>query len=233
MKFVPVPGTKVLFCIHETRWQDYAAFAAVTPDLDRRWETREGHSVPSLKREDEPVTNMNWADAAAFCVWLSKKEDRSYRLPTDREWSYAVGIGEREDWREGTTPEMRHAKLAGEYPWGRQWPPPNGAGNFADSTLKAAEASWATIDNCSDGFPSISPVGSFPANQFGIHDLAGNVWEWCADLYSPNKPVHFLRGGAWSDSSPNELLASYRRRLHDNHRGPWGSHGFRCVVELP
>jgi len=96
MRFVPLPGTRLLTCIHETRRQDYAAYAKAVPGVDDSWVsiTRKGISVGA--EESHPVVNVTWAEARDFCRWLSEKEGLRYRLPTDREWSIAIGIADRE-----------------------------------------------------------------------------------------------------------------------------------------
>jgi hypothetical protein len=105
MKFVPVPDTGVLFCIHEVRYKDYAAYAAEVQGVDDTWkdQTCDGYTLTE-RTEDHPVMKVSWEDAQKFCAWLSKKEGKTYRLPTDREWSYAVGIGQDEKWENDTTP---------------------------------------------------------------------------------------------------------------------------------
>ena len=105
MKFVKVPGTKVLFCIHETRNKDFSAYVAEHPGI-----TLEGE-------EDEPVKLLKATDARLFCGWLTKKEGRNYRLPTAKEWDAAVGLRRSDD------PD--------EFPWGRKWPPPKAAANLS------------------------------------------------------------------------------------------------------
>ena len=101
MPFVPVPGTDVQFCIWETRVKDYAAYAAANAGVDESWKKPFG----DFKQADtHPVVKVNWNDANAFCEWLTKKElaegkikaGQKYRLPTDAEWSVAVGLGQGE-----------------------------------------------------------------------------------------------------------------------------------------
>src|SRR2546430_1857817 len=144
MKFVPVPGTGVLFSIWETRVKDYKVFVEAK---NREW------PKPSFqKTEEHPAVNVSWEDATAFCEWLTEQErtagrisaKQSYRLPSDEEWSAAVGL-EKEG---GSTPKERDMKVQGVYPWGTKWPPPNGAGNY-DPSLKV------------DDYENTSPAGGF------------------------------------------------------------------------
>jgi len=215
MSFVPVPGVKVKFCIWETRVKDYAAYATANADVDANWQS------PGYPQADtQPVVNVSWNDAQAFCAWLTKKEQAAgklksgqrYRLPADAEWSVAVGLGH----EPGNTPWEKHQRIEDTYPWGKEWPPPKGAGNYAGSL---------SVDN----FSYTSPVGSFAANAYGIHDLGGNVWEWCEDWNDPVlKEFRALRGGAFSLGNRNGLLSSYRFNYTPDIR--YGLNGFRCVL---
>ena len=108
MKFVPVKGTDVQFCIWETRVKDYAAYAAANAGVDGSWK----NFGRGFKQADtHPVVNVSWEDANAFCEWLTKKElaegkikeGQKYRLPTDAEWSVAVGLGQ----EKGNTPKEK------------------------------------------------------------------------------------------------------------------------------
>ncbi len=229
MKFVPVPGTKVLMCMHETRRADYAAYAATHPDAEASWRDVSMEKIPVGAGDDEPVVNVSWDDAKAFCAWLGSKEGRSYRLPTDREWSIAVGIGEYEP-ATGATPESLSAKLKGVYPWGRQWPPVKGAGNYAEEDCRKKIQSEKTMQGYADGFAVTSPVMSFPPNELGIHDLGGNVWEWCEDWFNAEQKLHVLRGASWGSSAREPLLSSFRGPQTADRR--WRCDGFRCVLEV-
>jgi formylglycine-generating enzyme required for sulfatase activity len=211
MKFVPVPGTAVLFSIWETRVKDYKVFVEAK---NREW------PKPGFPQtEEHPAVNVSWEDATAFCEWLTEQErtagrisvKQSYRLPSDEEWSAAVGL-EKES---GSTPATRDMKVKGIYPWGTKWPPPKGAGNY-DTSLKV------------DDYEYTSPAGSFAANRFGIHDLGGNVWEWCQDWYEAEKIYRVLRGASWSGSNPDLLLSSCRFDSAPERRS--GRNGFRCVL---
>jgi serine/threonine protein kinase len=205
MKFAPVAGVKALFSVWDTRVQDYAEYArekGITP------------TMPDFEQgPTHPVVNVVWEDAQAFCEWLSAKEGRAYRLPMDAEWSTAVGLGK----EQGSTPEKKR-NLGPEdiYPWGRAWPPPQGAGNYGN------------IDGYHDGYANTSPVGSFPANQSGLYDMGGNVWQWCEDWYDAVQKYRVLRGGSWGNVDPLALRSTYRYYDLPRHRNDYN--GFRCVL---
>src|SRR5262249_16253010 len=114
--------------------------------------------------DDHPVVCVDWNEARAFCEWLSKKEGRTYRLPTDGEWSAAGGVG--------------------KYPWGNDWPPPKGVGNLFEEAAARAMGGGAIVSKgYDDGAAHTSVVASYAENRLGIYDLSGNVWEWCEDAY--------------------------------------------------
>ncbi|HEU6447689.1 MAG TPA: SUMF1/EgtB/PvdO family nonheme iron enzyme [Verrucomicrobiae bacterium] len=235
MIFVPVPGTKVQFSIYETRVKDFAAFAAMHPKLDgTNWNHALYHNAtPVSVGPDFPVVNVSWNDAQAFCAWLTETEHKSgkiptnefYRLPSDDEWSHAVGIGGRET---GTTPKEKNAKLENVFPWGTNFPPLAGTGNFADQSDVNYFTNWPHIEDYNDGFVTTAPVGSFRPNQFGIYDLSGNALEWCDDFYDTSHRQKVLRGGAWINCGPKSLLSSYREHAAPNRYSV--ATGFRCVL---
>ncbi len=230
MKFVHVPGTKVFFCIHPTRVKDYAAYATENPAADGAWKTRIRDNIPVSEKDDDPVVGVSWDDANAFCAWLSKKEGKTYRLPTDHEWSIAVGIGAMEKVTKDTTPEMLSDKTLNNFPWGNQWPPPKGAGNYADTSCKEKFPGQEILVGYTDGFATTSPVMSFKANKFGLYDMGGNVWQWCEDWFNTSQKDRVLRGGTWSKYfERNNLLSSHRN--HNTPDGRYNDFGFRCVVE--
>jgi formylglycine-generating enzyme required for sulfatase activity len=233
--FVAVPGTKVSFSIWETRVKDFASFAATHPKLDgTNWNRARYHNVtPVSAGPDHPVVNVSWNDANAFCALLTERERRAgiipagamYRLPTDAEWSWAVGIGDRET---NGTPKDKSARLENVFPWGLRCPPPAGAGNFADLTARECFTNWPVIEGYRDGFATTSPVGSFAPDASGLYDLAGNALEWCDDFYDSTRTQRVLRGGAWNNRGPRSLLSSYREHVAPQRFSVVT--GFRCVL---
>jgi formylglycine-generating enzyme required for sulfatase activity len=234
MRFVSVPGTNVLFSVWETRVKDYQAFSEAA---GRSW------TKPTFSQTgDDPAVNVDWKDATAFCEWLSRKEGKKYRLPTDHEWSCAVGIGDSEDAE--ASPRSKDNGVADVFPWGKQWPPPDDAGNYfgeecntaaALADLKAAGVGWnsSVIVGFNDGKVFTASAGSFRPNGFGIYDLGGNVWEWCEDDYEPGAALwsgsRALRGGSWNDGGRTSVLSSFRNGLDPAARRAYV--GFRAVVE--
>ncbi len=229
MKFVLVKDTDVMFCIHETRYKDYAAYDAEVAGVDANWkdQTFEAYK-PTDRVEEHPVGFLSWNDAQAFCAWLSKKEGKTYRLPTDREWSYAVGVGREEKWKPDSTPATI-VPVPNEYPWGDKWPPPKNSGNFADESRKAkAIKNIFTIDGFNDGYVTTAPVMSFKPNKFGLYDMAGNASEWVDDWYDASHKNRTLRGGCFADNNSGDLLSSSRNARAPGFRYP--VFGFRCVL---
>jgi formylglycine-generating enzyme required for sulfatase activity len=230
MKFVPVPGTDVLFCIHETRWRDYAAYV----EDGGSFNAKGSDFVRAAAKEtpDLPASAYDWDNAEAFCAWLSRKEGRTYRLPTDREWSYAVGIGEQETWNADTTPATVN-NVPDQYPWGTEWPPPKGAGNFRDETFnaKSPRADGNYMHGYEDGFATLAPVMSYTPNRLGLYDLGGNVAEWVADWSDATKQNRVLRGAGHSQGIRAGLLSSARSFAAPSGNNP--GHGFRVVVVPP
>jgi formylglycine-generating enzyme required for sulfatase activity len=160
--------------------------------------------------DQHPVVNVSWNDAAAFCAWLSGKEGRAYRLPTEAEWEYACRAGTTTRYYSGDDPET----LAE-------------VGNVADATYKARFPAAQQTINASDRFVFTAPVGQFRPNAFGLYDMHGNAFEWCADWFGagyyaasgrddPTGPgsgvERVLRGGSW-ENGPDCERCAYRGRL--------------------
>ncbi len=222
MRFAPVG--KLLFSVWLTRVQDFQAFASATGFANQSW------LQPGFKQgPDHPVVNVSWNDANAFCLWLTEKEHRAgilainetYRLPTDLEWSKAVGLPP----EVGPNPEARDMDIPDVYPWGTQWPPPSGAGNYTGEETDSDIA----IKGYNDGFAWTSPVGSFTPNKFGLYDMGGNVWEWVADWWNSEQKARVLRGASWYNGALKiSLLSSCRDEAGADERTD--NYGFRVVI---
>ena len=252
LRFVPVPGTKAQFSVYQTRVKDFRVFVRETgyvhmretsdPDsrmwsLDKEGNKQRGHSWEDpgfAQSEDHPVVGVSWFDAKAFCEWLTLRErvagrlpaDREYRLPKDHEWSVAVGLDEEDPPK---TPEEKDGKSKDKFPWGSEWPPPAGAGNYAGEEANDGHwpARFSVITGYRDGYARTAPVGSFKPNRYGIYDLGSNVSEWCEDTYKVGGRNRVLRG-AWLDRGRDLLLSSDRRNDQPGNRHD--DNGFRCVV---
>lgn len=226
MKFVAVDGIKGLVCIHETRRRDWAAYVSENPAADSGWRGRP-NGVALMDEENHPVIFVNYPDVDAFCKWLGKKEGRIYRLPDDREWSVAAGLGDREVASEA--PGSLNQKVPNEYPWGSAWPPPSEAVNLAGSRPEETIPGLTPIPAFWDGFPTTAPVMSFEPNPVGLYDLGGNVWEMCRDWLDSSHSWRVIRGGSWADQGIGTLLSSSRGRAMPEARQ--SGVGFRLILE--
>ena len=171
--------------------------------------------------DDSPVVNVSWNDAQAFCKWLSKTEQRNYRLPSEAEWELAARGGTGTYFASGDTP----ADL-------------KGFANVADSALarQFPDIPWST--SFDDGYPYLAPVGKFKANAYGLFDMHGNAAEWCQDRFSFLQPLgiepegdetmHVLRGGNWFND-PARGGSATRSGASPEHR--MSLIGFRVVAE--
>lgn len=215
MSFVSPRGLEFQIGIYEVTVGEFAKFSA---DSGYR---RDAKPLYFAQDSNHPVVNINLEDARAFCVWLTRKErkekllsnEQSYRLPTDREWDAAVGL---------TASSGQASQIYGDerdFPWGDEWPPPAGAGNYAADEIEGYE----------DPFSYTSPRGSFRANKHGIFDLGGNVWEWTSDPSTSDQVEGTLRGGGWIYFSPEFMRSSYHYKVPKNMRAP--TFGFRCVYD--
>ena len=181
----------------------------------------------SLNDDQQPVVNVSWEDAVAYARWLSLQTGHTYRLPTEAEWEYAVRAGSTQSRFWGDNPDEA-CKYA----------------NVADISAKKQRPSWTSFA-CDDGHVVAAPVGSFAPNGHGLHDMLGNVWEWCEDVYNSeaysklpkDNPVfrgmgeyRVMRGGGWSNG-PMGVRNSNRVGLTPD----FGHHslGFRLVQSGP
>ena len=145
-------------------------------------------------RGERPVINISWIDAVAYCKWLSEVSGETYRLPTEAEWEYAAGGGD-----------------SNRTKW---------AGTHTESSLRLY-GNYSGISG-SDRYEHTAPVKTFQANDLGLYDMSGNVWEWCSNRYgsytsrSQTNPIgphngsyRVRRGGSWL-GSPSGLRVANR-----------------------
>jgi hypothetical protein len=178
MRFTPVPGTKALLSLWETRVQDFTVFSnetGYTATGDMRSLTANGWEAkgdtwrsPGFQQPvTRPVCGVSWHEAKAFCAWLTKKEraagqltsDREYRLPTAGEWILAAKESPSDT--PATWPRLGAGNLAGSEVTNSPWP-----------------KEFKILSGYRDGFARTATVGWFSANALGIYDLEGNVAEW-------------------------------------------------------
>ncbi len=182
------------------------------------WRRPEGPDSSIANRMDHPVVHVSWNDARAYCKWAGK------RLPTEAEWEYAARGGLKQN----------------TFPWGNELRP-NGAhhcniwqGDFPDTNTEE------------DGYAGTAPVHRFPANGYGLYQVAGNVWEWCRDWFSATYPMlkisdnpggpddgsaKTIRGGSYL--CHHSYCNRYRvaARTANTPDSSTGNMGFRCVQD--
>ncbi|HST44056.1 MAG TPA: formylglycine-generating enzyme family protein, partial [Luteimonas sp.] len=218
----------VAFSVHEVTVGEFRRFIEATRHRTRA--DRRGYSMPYDERsgnfirrsgvdwrsthagavaaDNMPVLHVSAADAEAYAAWLSEESGQSYRLPSEAEFEYALRAGG-----------------SGRWPWGNGRPP-RGAGNFTGGLDQSPGGRrWGNAFAAyGDGHWGAAPVGSFAANAFGVHDLAGNASEWVADCWHDGyrrAPVDgaawinagcrtkVVRGGSWA-SAPAQTRSSWR-----------------------
>ena len=182
----------------ERRGFGYVWPGSWTKVMGADWRYRSGPASDLIGLDDHPVVQVSWNDAGAFC------HHHGLRLPSEEEWEFAA---------RGTDGRI--------FPWGDAAPDEGGVRRANYGTDKCCAA------DMTDGFHETAPVGSYPAgvSPLGLHDMAGNVWEWTS---SPDGDTgkYVIRGGGWGNN-PFCLRVSYR------HKNPpdigLDMVGFRCA----
>ena len=169
-----------------------------------------------------PAVCISWNDATAYVTWLSRHTGAEYRLPTAAEWEYAARAGTNTPWYWGNRTEVQC--------------------RYANGADGATEFPWRT--GCDDAYPKTSLVGSFQSNDFGLHDMLGNAWEWVQDCFNwsyvgapangsaweeGDCSARVMRGASWA-STPKYLRAAHRAGERASFRSDYT--GFRVARSL-
>ena len=221
--------------VHEITIREYGRFVQATGrpmrGSCRHWKEGEwknvfgtGWKFPGFSQtEEEPVVCVNWEDAQAYGKWLSRKTGEEYRLLSESEWEYVA--------RAGTS--------IATY-WGDQRAGQCLYANGADLELKRRDREWQwSTARCNDGHYRTAPIRTYKANDFGLFDVLGNVWEWTQDCWNENYDTapsdgsvwgsgdcgrRVIRGGSWI-SRPTGIRLAVRLGVDVGHRSV--SLGFR------
>jgi formylglycine-generating enzyme required for sulfatase activity len=160
---------------------------------------RAPHAAGVVPANDHPVVCVSWLDAVAYTQWLSRITGARYRLPTEAQWEYVARAGSTTEFAWGVMPEdaCRYA-------------------NVYDRTTQLGSRTFKPAD-CDDGWTGPAPIGRYPANAFGLHDVIGNVWEWTQDCYVAPYLPQLTDDRAYEPQGPCELRAvrggSWRTQL--------------------
>lgn len=166
----------------------------------------------SLNDDNQPVIEVSYYDSLGFCAWLNTKigrefvpEGHEFRLPTKEEWQKCATTG-----------------IERLYPWGNDWPPPNG--NYGNQEV--FPESWQ-LDGYTDKFPVTCNVADSSENDWGLFGASGNVWEWTSDEKDGKRAVF---GGAWTSTNKKLLVVNPKGFNYATVEEPYDNIGFRIVI---
>ncbi len=160
-----------------------------------------------------PVACVSAVDAEAYIAWLNETTGEKYRLPSEAEWEYACRAGSQSEFFWGDDLEDGAPYL-----------------NGADEAGTSDGETWFMKFPFNNGYAGTSPVGKFLPNAFGLYDMLGNVWEWCSDVFPPDKKgkTRVVRGGSWR-TPPQRCRCAFRNP--DQADAVFVSHGFRLAKD--
>ncbi len=173
-----------------------------------------------LDLPDQPVVRVSWEDANNYCNWLTRNYSNQipagfvFRLPGEQEWQTFAACGDNR-----------------RYPWGDTWPPPNThnyRGEEGSGLIYHLFQNEKFIAGHNDGFIVSAPVQKSGANEWGLHGVGGNVWEWTQDWYDPSQTTKSLRGAGWNNYEPERIALTNRSSAHPARQN--AMIGFRVVV---
>jgi formylglycine-generating enzyme required for sulfatase activity len=166
---------------------------------DWRHPTGPGSSLEACERH--PVVHVSWGDASAYAAWAGK------RLPTESEWEYAA----------------RGGLVQTRFPWGDDLTP----GGVHRANIW--QGVFPSRNDCGDGFYGTAPVDAFAPNGFGLYNMAGNVWEWCAGWFDAARSGRAIRGGSYLCHASYCHRYRVAARSSSTPASTAGHVGFRCV----
>ena len=169
------------------------------------WRAPEGPASDLDGRWDHPVVHVSWDDALIYCRWAGR------RLPTEAEWEYAARGGldqARFPWGDELTPGREH--------WCNIW-----------------QGRFPVRDTAEDGYSGTAPVDAYRPNGYGLFNVSGNVWEWCADWFDGSRSQRAMRGGSYlcHESYCNRYRVA--ARTANTADSATGNLGFRCAADVP
>lgn len=168
-------------------------YFATYETTQKQYETVLGVNPSGFRGQDLPVEMVAWEDAVKFCEELSRRDSQRYRLPTEAEWEYACRAGTTTPYANGADRE----RLVD-------------VGNIVDAEAHKLFPERRALQS-SDGYVFTAPVGRFAPNGFGLHDMHGNVWEWCADWHAAPPPLE--KGAARAEEIDPQGPAAGRDRV--------------------